>query len=229
LPDSIASPIVDLSNVSEWAGTSVSINCRQVEDHTKRLFKDERLIIRKSAPLRANTFSTARVCAHELLSELGKEPLALGRNSDGSIEWPPGVIGSVSHTDEWAVAAMALKGQTAAKALGVDLERIRILESDVINLIASPAEQKELNGKGHKPSQAIALFSLKESIYKCLRPSFGNFIDFHDVQVSQIASDRPQLNICNAVLAQHCDDKDIELRLSITSDHVFSLAWWREE
>lgn len=186
---------------------------------------DEKALIVKSAQLRRNTFSSGRYCARGLLENLGQAEVALLRNADGSIAWPFGFTGSVSHTNHWAVAGVAVDGLSDAHSLGIDLENIRPIGQAVLRHIATQSEREDLAQAAFQTWHATALFGLKESVYKCLRPSYGSFIRFHDVEISDIASGRPRLTIVNPELSWHCDAAKIELRLAVTSEHVFSLAW----
>lgn len=181
----------------------------------------------KSAQLRRNTFSTGRHCAREVLKTLGWTPTALARKSDGSIDWPEGFTGSLSHTHEWAVAGVAVQGLSAAMSLGIDLESIRPIGQSVLKHISTESERDDLDKSAPQDWHVTALFGLKESVYKCLRPSYGSFIRFHDVEIMDIASGRPRLVVVNPSLSEHCESSEIELRLAVTAKHVFSLAWRR--
>lgn len=197
-------------------------------DNTRRLYPDELAYITRSAQIRRNTFSTGRACAREALKEAGLPEVPLPREDSGSIIWPGGVVGSVSHTDEWAVAAVAVQAMSDVRAIGIDLERILPLEADVLSLIATSSEQLELVEGGKKHWHATALFSLKESLYKCLRSAYDEFIEFHDVEIRDLASGRPRVEFANAALRQLCDPDELVLRMAVTPAHVFSLVWWRQ-
>ncbi|MFT5047844.1 MAG: phosphopantetheine--protein transferase-like protein [Porticoccaceae bacterium] len=182
-------------------------------------------MVEKSAQLRRNTFSSGRHCARKLLETLGQVPIVLLRNADGSVAWPEGFTGSVSHTNEWAVAGVAVQGLSEAKSIGIDLETVRPIGHTVLKHISTEREREDLGKSTLQTWHVTALFGLKESVYKCLRPAFGSFIRFHDVEITNIASGRPRLTIVNPKLSEHCESSDVELRLAVTPSHVFSLAW----
>lgn len=227
LNDPVISPINGLEFAPEWAGTPIHFKCCQVSDYSSTLFPEESVIVEKFAPLRRNTFSSGRHCARGLLETLGQAPTVLQRNADGSIAWPEGFAGSVSHTNEWAVAGVAVQDLSDAKSFGIDLESVRPLGQAILKHISTERERQDLSKSTLQSWHVTALFGLKESVYKCLRPSFGTFIRFHDVEITQIASGQPRLTIVNQNLAQHCGSNEIELRLAVTPNHVFSLAWRR--
>ncbi|MFK7993507.1 MAG: 4'-phosphopantetheinyl transferase [Granulosicoccus sp.] len=222
-------PINGLTFAPEWAGTNIYLKSQPVADHTHELYEEELAIIKTAAQLRRNTFSSGRSCARAVMLEAGLPTCALQRFNDGSVQWPEGLLGSLSHTNEWAVAAIAVTSMCEAKHIGIDLERIKPLEEGVINLIATPVEREELMAANSPVWHAMALFSLKESIYKCLARDFGHFIEFHDVEISHLASGRPQLRFCRKELAQRYAPELLELRMAITPWHVFTLAWLRAQ
>ena len=219
------SPINGLEFAPEWVGTAIHFHCEPVSDHQADLFPEEWQLVENSVQLRKDTFSTGRHCARTLLNNMGHDSVALLRNSDGSIRWPDGIQGSVSHTNDWAVAGVAVEGLSEAVSLGIDLERIRPINQAVLKHIATENERKELSESVSQPWHSTALFGLKESVYKCLRPDFGSYIRFHDVEIINVASGRPQLRIVCPELIQHCGFAIIELRLAVTPEYVFSLAW----
>lgn len=225
MTETVISPINGLEFAPEWAGTSIHLRCCELSDYLPTLLAEEAQLVAKSAQLRRNTFSTGRHCARELLRSLGQPSTPLLRNADGSVLWPEGFTGSISHTNEWAVAGVAVSGLSEASSLGIDLESIRPIGEAVLAHIATERERVELAKSSLQAWQKVALFGLKESVYKCLRPTFGAFIRFHDVEIMDIASGRPRLVIVNPSLSKHCDSDEIELRLAVTATHVFSLAW----
>lgn len=222
-------PINGLTFAPEWAGTNIYLKSQPVTDRVHELFDEELSVIQTAAPLRRNTFSSGRSCARAVMLEAGLPTNALPRREDGSVQWPKGLLGSLSHTDEWAVAAVAVSAMCEAKSMGIDLERIRPLEDGVIKLIATPAEREELAASSSPVWHSIALFSVKESLYKCLARDFGQFIEFQDVQINDFASGRPQLQFVRAELARRYQPEQLELRMAVTPWHVFTLAWLRAE
>ncbi len=223
----VPSPVNGLNYAPEWAGTNIYLASQRVIDCVEALYPEERPVIASSAPLRQRTFSSGRRCARIALAEAGLPGSALPRSEDGSVCWPEGVVGSVTHTNDWAVAAVALRDMSEASSVGVDLERIQSLEAGVIRMVATDSEQAELAATGAKRWHATALFSLKESVYKCLRPSYQRFIEFKEVEICDIASGRPHLSFCNEALSSHFRASEVQLRMAVTSEHVLTLAWLR--
>lgn len=118
--------------------------------------------------------------------------------------WSAGWTGSMTHTrgKHQSRALVVFSSQLTHKALGVDLEQFHRFESCSHRLALRIATQGEcletirfLNmhhpaREGHSSAlldQAVAiLFSCKESIYKCLQPSIGGTIGFHEVVITPV-------------------------------------------
>jgi enterobactin synthetase component D len=108
----------------------------------------------------------------------------VGRNAIGAPLWPAGIVGSITHTDDFASAAVALTAD--AMAVGIDTERV-MSESqsrNVSRIVAWPAEVAYAREAGLRRLEALTLvFSAKESVFKCLHPLISCYFDFRDVRI----------------------------------------------
>jgi 4'-phosphopantetheinyl transferase EntD len=68
-------------------------------------------------------------------------------------------------------------------ALGIDVEPREILPEELLDIIATPREQKEI---GFDSSHGRLLFAAKEAVYKAFDPLERMFLDHHDVEVDFI-------------------------------------------
>ena len=120
----------------------------------------------------------ARIVARALLGSLGYPGIAIPRSETGAPVWPSGVIGSLAHDEDVAVAAIARAGRFSG--LGIDVEPAVPLPPGLSSLIATPAERR-----CYRPEiiESRILFSIKEAVYKALNPLDGIFLDFQDVEV----------------------------------------------
>jgi 4'-phosphopantetheinyl transferase EntD len=121
----------------------------------------------------------ARMVARELLPRLGQAPQALPKSASGAPVWPEGIIGSLAHDADIAVAALARRHDYAG--LGIDIEPAQPLDHDLLGIIATPSERRAINDD---PLQAHVLFTIKEAVYKATHPIDGVFLEHHDVEVS---------------------------------------------
>jgi enterobactin synthetase component D len=144
-------------------------------------------------PRRRTQFRSGRYCAMkaiEALDGLCAEP-QIGRSVNGAPVWPKGIVGSITHTDDFAAAAVALTSD--ARAVGIDTERI-MSDSQARNvgcIVAWPAEVAHARTAGLSRLEAVTLvFSAKESIFKCLHPIVACYFDFHDVRIVEVDGPR---------------------------------------
>ena len=132
---------------------------------------------------RRREFASGRYCAREALVRLGHEAVALPVGPGRAPVWPPGIIGSISHTDDIAIAAVARSSDL--RSLGIDVESGDPLEPDLLKLVCREEELAALAAGDLQPGLGAKLiFSAKESVYKCLWPLTGTFLEFHAIGIS---------------------------------------------
>ena len=134
-------------------------------------------------------YRAGRYCALAALQALqpGRLFTSPARGVNGAPLWPEGVAGSLTHTDDFVSAAVALSSDAAA--IGVDTERIVTLAQarDLARPVAWPSELAEARAAGCDRAEAFTLvFSAKESVFKCLHPAVGQFFGFHDVRIVHV-------------------------------------------
>lgn len=129
----------------------------------------------------------ARALARGLLDGFGHRDVALVRTASGAPAWPEGIVGSLAHDQEVAVAAVALRSRIAA--LGIDVEPADPLPDDIVDLVVTVAERDglERGGLDRDPLHGRLLFAAKEAVYKAMHPLEGVFLDFHDIVVDLAA------------------------------------------
>ena len=128
---------------------------------------------------RRRASGAARIAARILLGELGADPSApLPRAPSGAPCWPNGVVGSLAHDEEFAVAAAARRGRLLG--LGIDVEPAEPLPEDIVDLVLLEAEQRET--AGDRVAQRL-VFVAKEAVYKAIHPLDGTPLDFSDIEV----------------------------------------------
>jgi enterobactin synthetase component D len=97
--------------------------------------------------------------------------------------WPPGLVGSITHAGGFALAAVARSSDLAA--IGVDSEPLigTAAGREIVGLVGA-AEQATLLGRGGDDRLILtAIFSAKESLFKCLYPLVGVFFEPADAEV----------------------------------------------
>jgi enterobactin synthetase component D len=119
-------------------------------------------------------FLAGRYCAIMACLQYDFNLRELPINANRSAQWPIGFVGSITHTDGFALAAVS----TSLRGLGVDAERLISQErfENIQKMIASEQELEIL-----RTNVAIAptlLFSAKETLYKALAPLCQQYFGF---------------------------------------------------
>ena len=124
----------------------------------------------------------ARIVARRLMAQMGQLQQAVPKGASGAPVWPEGLVGSLAHNSQVAVAALARRMDFSS--LGIDVETAEPLEADLLDLIATPAERKAI---ANDPCGGRLLFAIKEAVYKAVHPLDGVFLEHHDVEVNLVA------------------------------------------
>jgi 4'-phosphopantetheinyl transferase EntD len=148
------------------------------------LLPEEREHMRQAVAKRVQEFAAGRHCARAALRHLGVIDPPLPVNDDRTPRWPPGVVGSISHTEGYCGAVVAHARQV--RGIGIDAEvasrvpeqfRDRICTREELTWIDALPRERRADGL------ALA-FAAKEAAYKCQFPITGNWLDFRDVAVT---------------------------------------------
>lgn len=149
------------------------------------LFPDEEAVVARAVAKRRREFTTVRWCARAALADLNIAAVAIVPGERGQPQWPPGVVGSMTHCAGYRAAAVARATDMAT--LGIDAEPHEPLPPDILGLVASPAEQRHLHELAHAFPTVHwdrLLFSAKESVYKAWFPLTRRWLNFDGAAVS---------------------------------------------
>lgn len=127
-------------------------------------------------PTRLSEFRAGRIAARAAMADLGLTPAAIPMAEDRSPIWPAGLCGSISHSSEVCLAAVAL--QSGLRGIGVDLELATPLEPDLRDTILRPEERH------HSDMAAKLIFCAKEAAYKAQYGISRCLFDFHVLSVT---------------------------------------------
>ncbi len=145
------------------------------------LYPEEVRITAQMVERRLQEFQHGRSCARLALSMLGQPPGPVGRGKHREPLWPAGFIGSISHAGDHAAAAVA--ATDLFLGIGLDMEFADPIEDCLIASICRPDEIGRVDDGEDIGYRAKLLFSIKESIYKCMWPLIREFIDFTEIEV----------------------------------------------
>jgi len=177
--------------------------------------------VRMSERRRA-AFRHGRHCARTALAGAGCAPCALPIGDGRAPLWPAGYIGSITHTETEALAAVAPIDRL--DALGIDLERRGELEPSVVRLVCLPDEIRLLDKLGAPGTAARILFSAKESVFKCVWPTVRRFVDFLEVElVFDTVARRFRIETAQKLPSEISGR--LEGRYCVTAGHVATIAY----
>jgi 4'-phosphopantetheinyl transferase EntD len=124
----------------------------------------EEVHVVQSAPKRRRDFALGRACARAALAGLGHGEAVIAKGGDGAPLWPPGIAGSITHTDGYAAALVGESGRFAG--IGIDAERVGGVTPDLWPRLFTGAEQERLRTEADPLRVATLFFSAKEACYK---------------------------------------------------------------
>ncbi len=157
----------------------VRIGARRVSPGDEAAFDEPGGVETATSLARRRASGAARIVARRLIGELGADAAApLRRSPSGAPFWPEGVVGSLAHDDEFAVAAVALRSDVAR--LGVDVEPAEPLPSDLVDRVLS-AREKRLTASDRVTERLI--FAAKEAVYKALNALDGSPLEYDDIEI----------------------------------------------
>lgn len=146
--------------------------------------------LQKAKISRQLEFLSGRSFATQALTKLGHEsannPIPIKQNR--APLWPQNVVGSISHTDVYAGAAVA--NTSDALGIGFDIEHIfsKHTKDQIQNLVSDVKEWNNIRSIGtfDDSLKLTLIYGAKEAIYKCLSPITQIFFDFQDVDIIEI-------------------------------------------
>lgn len=160
------------------------------EDDARALLQARRLLtdaewrsIAHCAGPRIRDFTAGRLCAQRALRALGIEGFSLLPAPDRRALWPPGISGSITHTDGYSAAVIGRL--TEVGSLGLDCERVEDVTAPLWRGICTAAELEQL---AHWPAPerahaATLCFVAKEAFYKAQFALCGEQLGFDAVRV----------------------------------------------
>jgi len=146
-------------------------------EQAEPLLAEERAGLDRAAPRRLREFAAGRHCAREALAALGEPRAPLPRRADRRPEWPPGIVGSISHSSDYCAAVVARR--TTCAGLGFDAEEWGRVTPELWRRIATPPELAWLRARADDAARcATLLFSAKEAFFKAQYALSQSFVGF---------------------------------------------------
>ncbi|MCQ4294879.1 4'-phosphopantetheinyl transferase superfamily protein [Pseudomonas stutzeri] len=139
----------------------------------------------KGVSKRQTEFLAGRFCAREALLTLTGAPFVPPVGEDRAPQWPPSIVGSITHGAGWAGAVVGRRQQW--DGLGLDIERLLTPEraDRLAGEILTPRELECYAPLSdiERAELVTRTFSLKESLFKALYPLVKRRFYFQDAAV----------------------------------------------
>jgi 4'-phosphopantetheinyl transferase EntD len=193
-----------------------------VGDWLDDIYEDERVLVENAVPRRQFEFATGRMLAAEGLRQFNIPAAAIPQGAMKEPIWPHGVMGSISHTTDVCMLAMASSNDY--EGLGIDLETRPAEFSELERMILRQDERRHRESGGLDRDDRVRLvFSAKESVYKAIHAHVGRFVDFQEVRI-ELSRDQDRFT------ASAPDDPQLDAlvgrgagRFRITENFVFTI------
>ncbi len=168
-----------LSSMTRMAPAGILVGCRLIRagDEDLLLAEEHRAITTRD-PRARRASGAARHLARGLLARLGHPHAPVRRERSGQPVWPSGIVGSMAHDDDVAVAAVA--SHAPIVSLGIDVEPAEPLAEEVAALVMTEADEPGAI-QGHLGARI--LFAAKEAVYKAIFPLDGVVLNYDDIAV----------------------------------------------
>lgn len=147
------------------------------------LLPAEAAAVERADSQRRREFAAGRACGRAALGVLGQPGAVLPVGPDRRPVWPPGVIGSITHTAGLCGAAVARCGDLLS--LGLDAQAIGEVDEEIWPSICTHGELARLIAlaPGARQKAAALVFTAKEAFFKAHFEITAAAADFTDVVV----------------------------------------------
>lgn len=163
-----------------------------------RAFDSEQVAVAHAVPARRAEFAAGRAAVRRALDALGLPPLAVPMAESRAPVWPSGLVGSITHADGLALAAVAPSRQCGA--LGLDAEPDEPLPMDLLASVTRPEERRWVAAQSDPGRAARMIFVAKEAAYKCQFPLSQSVIGFDAMRIAFGAGGRVEATFTVPVL-----------------------------
>jgi 4'-phosphopantetheinyl transferase EntD len=197
--------------------------CSRIADADADPEPEEIADVEQAVVKRRQEFIAGRICARQALDRLGVPPGPLRKLPDGSIAWPEGITGSVSHSEIWSGAAVVRLSDAAG--IGLDMESSARIGQNLWRRILTPEEHAWLARRPQSETRqwASLVFSAKEALYKCIKARLTGRIGFMDaVIVPNPPANTFAVRLNETAAAQLPRNLHLEGRFFFSSGEVFT-------
>ena len=135
-------------------------------------------------PTRLAEYMAGRYCAISALKQIDLKITTINKLRSGAPEWPPGVVGSITHRNRYVAAAIS--GLDKIIGFGIDVE-VSDMDRPIYGGVILSAEEKLIADKLCSIYDDIdvytLMFSAKESLFKAVSSTLRDRITLLDCRV----------------------------------------------
>jgi 4'-phosphopantetheinyl transferase EntD len=186
----------------------------------------ERALVRNAVAKRKGEFAAGRHCARQALARFSISAPSILKDAYGCPLWPDGAVGSISHTSGCVISVAGRSSLVAGLGVDVDSRRAPFPEA-VLGHVCRPEELRWLQSMpaASMMLHAYALFSVKETIYKCVYGATGERLAFDDASLQfDLRAGLFRAQLMHAVGRE--GRTFLVGRVGCNAAHVFSGMWW---
>ncbi|CAA0110248.1 4'-phosphopantetheinyl transferase Npt [Zhongshania aliphaticivorans] len=178
-----------------------------------------------ASPKRQAEYFAGRYLAAQAMSYFDIHQFTLRADAKRCPQWPSTLVGSITHTNDYAACITALKTDVAA--IGIDAQdmindaRVERLQSRIID----KAESSLLSQNELSPALGLSLcFSAKEAIYKALYPYVQQYFGFSAAKLHSIDPSKQTLTFRfdPALWVLHNDRNTLQLNYLCNDQRVLT-------
>jgi 4'-phosphopantetheinyl transferase EntD len=154
--------------------------------------------VARSVRRRQAEFFAGRLAARHALARIHAAPYQVTIGAMREPVWPQGIIGSISHSQQYAAAVALAAGRQCG--IGIDIEHI-VTEEVQASLLATAVNAAEFDYLRRLDTvlpiaaRLTIAFSAKESLYKGAFSSVGRFFDFSAARITEVDLERCMLSL----------------------------------
>ncbi|MFD3869490.1 4'-phosphopantetheinyl transferase [Streptomyces sp. NPDC058623] len=174
------------SRLLRQVGVSTAEDVPRAGETPPALYPVEEAAAVRFVPRRHAEFAATRALARRALADLGVAPGPLPVGRAGGPDWPPGVVGSLTHCPTWRAAVVARRADV--HALGIDVEQAVELRHGLLERICVNQYEVEairtLTARHEGIPFGKVLFSAKEAVFKTWAPLTGMRLEFRQAEIT---------------------------------------------
>ena len=171
--------------ISQMVADNVRVVVADADMWVTPLTIEEERLLAGAVDKRKREYRAGRNAAKQAILQLGYDkPFLIMKEGNRKPAWPPGIVGSITHTGSYCAAAVAYSKDYAG--IGIDVEKTKPLSSALAAKVCTSREREWIKARqqvGDKTPWCMVIFSIKESIYKLFNPIHQVFLGFLEAEV----------------------------------------------